>query len=82
MTRAASARGTAARALLVSSGLVFGLVIGEVALRLLDLPRNGPFLQEFRGKQFKLMCYDSNPSGALDLDLGDPALRTRLSERL
>lgn len=67
--------------LAISAGCV-GLLIGELGLRLVDLPRSGPFLQEFRGERFKLMGYDSNPSGALDLDLSEPSLRAKLAERL
>jgi hypothetical protein len=59
-----------------------GLALGELGLRLLGLPRSSPFLQEFRGEHFKLMAYDSNPSGAFDLDLGDPTQRDRLARRL
>ena len=67
--------------LAIGAGCV-GLLIGELGLRLADLPRSGPFLQEFRGERFKLMGYDSNPSGALDLDLSEPSLRAKLAERL
>lgn len=68
-------------ALAIGAGCV-GLLIGELGLRLADLPRSGPFLQEFRGERFKLMGYDSNPTGALDLDLSDPSLRAKLARRL
>lgn len=59
-----------------------GLLIGEAGLRLADLPQSGPFLQEFRGDRFKVMAYDSNPTGAFDLDLSDASLRETLSARL
>ncbi len=71
-----------ARIALALGAAAIGLALGELGLRLLDLPRSGPFLQEFRGEHFKLMAYDSNPSGAFDLDLGDSALRERLAPRL
>jgi hypothetical protein len=71
-----------ARIALASASAVLGLALGELGLRLADLPRSGPFLQEFRGEAFKLMAYDSNPSGAFDLDLSDAELRGRLAERL
>jgi hypothetical protein len=61
---------------------ILGVLLGEAGLRLLGLPRGGPFLQEFYGSDFKLMAYDSNPSGAFDLDLDDPALRARVAARL
>ncbi len=60
------------------------LLLAEVALWLLGIVPTGPFLQEFyafsssrradgrRRPAFKLMCYDSNPSGSLDIDLRDP----------
>jgi hypothetical protein len=70
------------RAALVVAGLLFGASCMEVGMRLAGLPRSGPFLQEFRGERFKLMSYDTNPSGALDLDLSDPTLRALLAERL
>lgn len=59
-----------------------GLALVEVALRVADLPLSGPFLQEFRGTGFELMAYDSNPTGAFDLELGDDDLRQRLGARL
>jgi lysophospholipase L1-like esterase len=71
-----------ARIALASASAVLGLALGELGLRLADLPRSGPFLQEFRGEAFKLMAYDSNPTGAFDLDLQDAELRDRLAERL
>lgn len=71
-----------ARALLVFSATGIGVGLAELALRLAGLPHAGPFLQEFRGDRYKLMCYDSNPTGALDLELGDADLRRRLAGRL
>lgn len=68
-------------ALALGAGCV-GLLIGEAGLRLADVPQSGPFLQEFRGDRFKLMAYDSNPTGAFDLDLSDAKLRQTLSARL
>ena len=73
--------------LLARVGLAFaagvvGIALGELGLRIADLPANGPFLQEFRGERFKLMAYDSNPSGALDLDLRDEAVRDGFAGRL
>lgn len=71
-----------ARLGLVLGATVVGIGLGELALRLADLPNAGPFLQEFRGERFKLMAYDSNPSGAFDLDLHDGKLCEALAERL
>lgn len=71
-----------ARIALAVASAAFGLALGELGLRLADLPRSGPFLQEFRGEGFKLMAYDSNPTGAFDLDLHDAELRGRLAGRL
>lgn len=76
------ARTVAARSLLVLIGALVGLVAGEIGLRVLSLPKSGPFLQEFRGPGFRLMAYDTNPTGAFDLDLSDDALRERLAARL
>jgi hypothetical protein len=75
-------RALLARIALALVATAIGLAFGELGLRLAGLPRSGPFLQEFRGERFKLMAYDSNPSGAFDLDLGDPVLRERLAQRL
>lgn len=82
MTTVAKPAKTLARIALAFAAALVGLALGELGLRLGDLPHSGPFLQEFRGERFKLMGYDSNPSGAFDLDLRDPALRERLTERL
>ncbi|MFO0688482.1 MAG: hypothetical protein U0900_07230 [Myxococcota bacterium] len=71
-----------ARVGLALAATVVGLGAGELALRVADLPNAGPFLQEFRGERFKLMAYDSNPSGAFDLDLHDAKRREALAERL
>lgn len=71
-----------ARLALALSATGVGLALGEVGFRLADLPSNGPFLQEFHGAGFKLMAYDSNPTGAFDLDLRDQELRQRLGARL
>ena len=71
-----------ARWALAIAAAFIGLLIGEIGLRLANLPQSGPFLQEFRGEGFKLMGYDSNPSGAFDLDLTDTKLRTKLATRL
>lgn len=70
------------RVALVLVVIAIGLALGELGLRLLGLPRSGPFLQVFRGERFELMAYDSNPSGAFDLDLEDPGQRDRLASRL
>jgi len=71
-----------ARIALVLVATAVGLGVGELGLRFADLPNAGPFLQEFRGERFKLMAYDSNPSGAFDLDLADEKLREELAGRL
>lgn len=76
------ARTLLARVALALAATVVGLGAGELVLRLADLPNVGPFLQEFRGERFKLMAYDSNPSGAFDLDLHDEELREELALRL
>jgi len=67
--------------------LLASLLLAEAALWALGIPRTAPFLQEFNvlapgpggapRLTLKLMCYDSNPSGDLDLDLSDPAQRLR-----
>lgn len=76
------ARTVVARGLLVCVGALVGLAVGESGLRILGLPKSGPFLQEFRGPGFRLMAYDSNPSGVFELDLSDDAVRERLAARL
>lgn len=86
-TREGSSRRGVARARALRAGLVvgataLGLLFGELGLRLADLPHAGPFLQEFYGEGFKLMAYDANPSGALDLDLRDARVRERWAPRL
>lgn len=70
------------RAMLVAIGCAMAWSLGELALYLADRPARRPFLQEFRGDRFKLMAYDSNPTGAFDLDLRDEDLRRRLAARL
>lgn len=60
---------------LVLAGSLAAIFLAEASLWALDLPREAPFLQEFQGAGFKLMCYDANPSGALDIDLRDPQRR-------
>lgn len=81
-SRSRAGRTRAARVVVALAATVVGLLIGELSLRVADLPHAGPFLQEFYGERFKLMAYDSNPSGALDLDLRDEDVRKRWSERL
>lgn len=71
-----------ARVAFALAAAVFAGALAELGLRLAGLPKSGPFLQEFRGDGFKLMAYDSNPTGAFDLDLHDPELRDRLAARL
>jgi hypothetical protein len=63
------------------AGAAVALLLAEALLRLVGLPSDAPFLQEFYGKGFKLMCYDANPSGALDIDLRDPQQRAPLAAR-
>ena len=76
------ARAVIARGLVALVGALVGLAVGETGLRVLGLPKSGPFLQEFRGPGFRLMAYDSNPSGVFELDLSDDAVRERLAARL
>ncbi len=75
-------RARLARIALALAATAFGLALGELGLRLAGLPKSGPFLQEFRGDDFKLMAYDTNPTGAFDLDLSDADVRRRLAPRL
>lgn len=67
-------------ALLAGSSLV-GLLLMELALSIVDLPRSVPFLQEFHGTGFKVMAYDANPSGCLDIELRDPQRRDAIAAR-
>ena len=68
--------------LLAVGGLGLGLVLAELVLVLADLPPAGPFLQEFHGPGFKLMCFDTDPSGVLDIDLADDAQRDGYMSRI
>jgi hypothetical protein len=69
------------RIALLVAGTAVALLLAEALLRLVGMPSDAPFLQEFYGKGFKLMCYDANPSGALDIDLRDPQQRAPLAAR-
>jgi hypothetical protein len=71
-----------ASALLVLGGLLLGLVLGEAALWILDIPQTGPFFQEWKGPRFKLMCYDRNDAGTADIDLRDDAQRAQVAPHL
>lgn len=79
---ATSVSAVLARLALLVAGCVAAWLGAELWLRIEGRPSSGPFLQEFRGERFKLMAYDANPTGALDLDLRDDALRRRLGARL
>ncbi len=70
------------RLALLVGGVLLGALLGELGLRVLGLPKSGPFLQEFRGDRFKIMSYDENPSGALDLDLSDAGIRQAWASHL
>ena len=67
----------AARLFLVIGGVCVGLLLGEGMLWSAGRPPIEPFLQEFYADRFKIMCFDSNPSGSLDVDLRDPQHRER-----
>jgi len=71
------------KAIALLAGALAALLLAETLLHLLDVPPTRPFFQEFTApdRSFKLMCYDSNPSGALDVDLRDPGRRGRYPER-
>lgn len=66
---------------LLLAGSALAIFLAEACLRWVDLPSADPFLQEFYGKGFKLMCYDANPSGSLDIDLRDPRQRAQWAAR-
>lgn len=74
--------------------LVLSVVLVEGVLWFADIPPTGPFLQEFRQlsdaskavggvrlMKFKLMCFDADPSGCMDIDLRDPQQRARYARR-
>ena len=80
------------KAVAVTGSLFLSVLFAEGALWVWDVPGTGPFLQEFyRIEQnpgaeeprltSKLMCYDSNPSGCLDIDLRDPKQRATYQEQ-
>lgn len=69
------------RVALLAGGSLAGLLLMELALSIVDLPRSVPFLQEFHGSGFKVMAYDANPSGCLDVDLRDRERREAIAER-
>lgn len=62
-------------------GTLFALLLAEGLLWIMDLPKTGPFLQEFygprEGRRFKLTCFDSPPSSGYDADLRNPKERSR-----
>ncbi len=62
-------------------GSLLALLLAEGILWIMDLPRTGPFLQEFygprEGRKFKLTCFDSLPTGGIDADLRKPEDRAR-----
>jgi hypothetical protein len=71
-----------ARLLVSLLGVVVGLGIAEAVLQVTDVPESGPFFQELYGQGHKLMCYDRDPTGCMDLDLRDPAVRERYRDLL
>jgi lysophospholipase L1-like esterase len=66
---------------LLLAGSAAAILLAEGLLWATGLPSESPFLQEFYGSGFKLMCYDANPSGALDIDLRDPRQREPFATR-
>ena len=60
---------------------LFALGACELLLRALDIPDETPWFQSFRGRDFSLMCFDSNPSGSFDIDLNDASQRARYASR-
>jgi len=61
--------------LLAAGSIVFVFILLEIALTFIDFPPAKPFLQEFYGPDFKLMCFDRPLSSGYDIDLRNNALR-------
>jgi hypothetical protein len=61
--------------LLVLGSLAVSIILLEIVLTFADYPPEKPFLQEFYGPDFKLMCYDMPPSSGYDIDLRNDAAR-------
>lgn len=63
-------------------GLIGAAALIEVGLWVLATPPQRPFLQEYYGERFKIMCYRENTSGDLDRDLRSNDVREAYAKRL
>ena len=66
---------------LAAAATLFALSACELLLRAFGIPDDTPWFQVFRGPDFSLMCFDSNESGSLDIDLNDASQRVRDASR-
>ncbi len=60
---------------LVLCSFAVSIFLLEMMMTFIDYPPGKPFLQEFYGPDFKLMCYDMPPSSGYDIDLRNDAAR-------
>lgn len=61
--------------LVVLGSIAFVFLMLEIILTFVDYPRSTPYMQEFHGPAFKLMCYDRPPSSGDSIDLRNDAMR-------
>lgn len=61
--------------LLTLFSLIVSMILLEVVLTFIDFPPGKPFLQEFYGPNFKLMCYNIPPSSGYNIDLRNDEAR-------
>jgi hypothetical protein len=66
---------------LAAAATLFSLGVIEASLRALGLPSEAPWVKSFKRPDFLLMCFDSNASGSLDIDLNDALQRARYESR-
>jgi len=70
------------KCLLLVGSLVFSLLTAEIGLRIAAYGANrGPSYQAYVGRGALLLCFSENPTGYLNLDLRDPAVRTELHRK-
>ena len=68
--------------LLLVGSLVLSLLAVEIGVRIAAYGANrGPSYQAYVGRGALLLCFSENPTGYLDLDLRDPAVRTELHRK-
>lgn len=79
--RQASATPRLQVAALAVAATLLSLCMIEISLRVLGFPSETPWWQSFKGPDFLLMCFDSNASGSLDIDLSDATQRARYESR-